>query len=253
MSKYRVTIVDDEFHSTELLAELISMYAPQLEVVGKYNIPNDALGHIKSEKPDLLFLDIEMPGINGFELLEKLGAESPSVIFITAYDKFAIKAIKFSAFDYLLKPVDSEELVSAIDRWVAHFEERIPTGNYEHLAQLLKSNNEGAFDRIVLSTHDAYEVVELDTIVRIESQSNYTRVFCDDRKPILIARTLKDFEETLSGKGFLRVHNSHLINTKKIKKFVKTDGGHLEMIDDSIVYVSKSKKSDVMKLFQDLL
>lgn len=253
MDKYTAVLIDDEFHSTELLEEIINAHVPNLSVVAKFNNAKDAANYIPKNMPDIIFLDIEMPGMNGFELIDALGDDIPDVIFITAYDRFAIKAIKFSAFDYILKPVDIEELKTTVTKWVEYKNERVPIGDIKYLVQLLKEKSGDNIDRIVLSMQDAYEVVPINDIVRIESKSNYCNVYIEDRSPLLIARTLKDFEETLSEKGFIRVHNSHLVNARKIKKFVKADGGHLEMTDGSIVYVSKSKKADIIRLFQQLL
>lgn len=253
MNKYSAILIDDEFHSTELLEDIINNHIPDIRITGKFNNPKEAANFIRQNMPDIIFLDIEMPGMNGFELIDSLEGEIPDIIFITAYDRFAIKAIKFSAFDYILKPVDIEELKAAVSKWIEHKKEHIPSGNFKYLIQLLKEKSTDDIDRIVLSMQDAYEIVPINDIIRIESKSNYCYVYIDGRSPLLIARTLKDFEETLAEKGFIRVHNSHLVNARKIRKFVKTDGGHLEMTDDSIVYVSKSKKADIIRLFQQLL
>jgi two-component system LytT family response regulator len=249
--KIKTVLLDDEFHSTEILEDLILKNLPQVEILAKFNEPEKALAFLKTNKVDLLFLDIEMPHLNGFELLEKLNEEGslPSVAFVTAYDQYALKAFKYSAFNYLLKPVEKEDIIQL----VTQFEQRNKHQQDEQLQYLIslfrKQNN---FEKLVLSVQDGFEIIQVNDIIHIDSDSNYSTLYIENNKTIVIARTLKDFESTLKEKGFLRVHHSHLVNLSKITKFIKADGGYVLMSNGNKINVSKSKKEDLIKFFESI-
>jgi len=250
-SKINCILIDDEFHSTEILEDLILKNFSEIKVLNKFNNSLIALDFLKNNTVDLVFLDIEMPHLNGFELMEELAKHKtlPSIIFVTAYDQYAMRAFKFSAFDYLLKPIELLDLKHSLTK----FKENINTNKdeqWQYLVSLFKQQNN--FDKIVLSIQEGFEIVDIKDIIHIDSDSNYSTVFIENKKPILISRTLKDFENTLKEKGFLRIHNSHLVNLSKISKFVKADGGHLVMSNGKQLNVSKSKKEDLIRFFESL-
>jgi two-component system LytT family response regulator len=208
----------------------------------------EAIPLLKEQKPDLVFLDIEMPHINGFEMLQALPRIDFDIIFTTAYDQFAIKAIKFSALDYLLKPIDKDELAGAVDKINTHPSRFISTRQLDLLLQNMQSARHG-LETIALPTLEGYEMVQAAHIVRCESDSNYTLIFLKNGTKILVSKTLKEVEELLEGHSFFRVHHSHLVNLNEIKKYVKGDGGYLVMSNNNAVSVSRSKKDALLGMF----
>jgi len=242
----RAILVDDEVHSLDALSILLSDFCPQVEVVAKCASPQMALEVIKSQNPDLLFLDIEMPGLNGFELLEKLGDISFKVVFTTSYDQYGIKAIKFSALDYLLKPIDPQELIAAVNK--AQSERRSPTpAQYEYLLSQIQ-NREQQFHKLALPTSEGYALISVDQIVFCEANDNYTHFHLHNGKTTTACRTLKEVEEQLSEFPFLvRVHHSYLVNLNQIARYVRGEGGYLVMHDGTSINVSRSRKELLLK------
>lgn len=249
--KIKTILIDDEFHSTEVLEDLIVKNFEDIEVLAKFNESLKALEYLKIHAIDLVFLDIEMPFLNGFELMEQLSQVKtlPSIVFVTAYDQYAIKAFKFAAYDYILKPAEKEDIQLALDKFKSQKLNQTEK-QWDYLVSLFKQQNN--FEKIVLSVQDGFEIVEIKDIVHVDSDSNYSTVYLENKKPIVISRTLKDFENTLKDKGFLRIHNSHLVNLNKIIKFVKADGGHVVMNNNKQLNVSKSKKEDLIRFFDSL-
>jgi two-component system LytT family response regulator len=244
----KAIIVDDEPYCCESLATLLQRYCPQVNLIDVCYNGATALKAINEEKPELLFLDIEMPQMNGFELLEKLKEISFQLIFTTSYDQYAIKAIRFSALDYLLKPVDREELQRAVQKAVS----RISTPNRDQIDILLQKLNEPAMtvNKIAIPTMEGLQMVPIDSIISCCADSNYT-VFCvKNRQKIIVSRTLKEIEEMLEEYPFIRVHHSYLINLNEVEKYIRGDGGYLIMSDGSSVDVSRSRKELLMKKLQ---
>src|SRR5690606_27364366 len=197
----------------------------------------------REEQPDLVFLDIEMPFMNGFDLLNQLDEINFSLIFTTAYDQFAVKAFKVSALDYLVKPVEDEDLIQAVQKAISNKR----TTEDVAVKHLLKQVTERKLsDRIFVPTSNGLEFVESEQIVHCESDSNYTTIFLEGGAKMLISRTLKDIEDMLTADYFFRVHNSHLVNLKYVKKYVRGDGGHLELKDGSIIGVSRARKQALL-------
>lgn len=237
----KAILVDDENHCTESLAILLKSHCPAVEVIGKYNRSEEALPVLDQETFDVLFLDIEMPVYNGFELLNRLSNKSFDIVFTTAYDQFAVKAFKYSAFDYLLKPIDSTELKEC----VAKLGEKKRQGDLEDQLDFLRSvlvREQQVPKKIALPTTSGLEYVEIAEIIRCESDSNYTRIFQSEGNPTLICRTLKEVEELLEGANFARIHHSHLINLDHLKKHIRSDGGYVVMSDGSEIGISRSRK-----------
>jgi len=244
----RAIIVDDELNNRENLNALLAEYCQPVEVVGMADSVDTAFTLIKAQKPDLVFLDIKMPEKNGFELLESIKEINFEVIIVTAYNQFAIQAIKFCAIDYLLKPIDLIELINAVEnvaRRIGQKEEN------QQLKQLISHlNNKGLSAKIGLASQDKVEFVETDQIIRCEADNNYTHVFLDNRKKKTISKTLKEFEELLKDHGFIRLHQSHLVNSYHIQSYRKNDGGYIQMTDDTLIPVSRTKKSEILALLK---
>ncbi len=241
----KAIIVDDEPYCCEALDALLNRYCPQVKVVGICYSGKEALQEIKEQKPQLLFLDIEMPQMNGFELLQKIPDPDFDLIFTTSYDQYAIKAIRFSALDYLLKPIDRDELQAAVHKITSR--NHAPLG--QQLELLIKKINLPAaqINKIALPTMEGLQMVTVDTIISCESDSNYTIVFLKNKQKIVVSRTLKDIEEILEDYPFFRIHHSYLVNINEINKYVKGEGGYVVMSDGSVVDVSRSKKEFLLK------
>ncbi len=241
----KAIIVDDEPYCCEALDALLNRYCPQVKVVGICYSGKEALQEIIEQKPQLLFLDIEMPRMNGFELLQKIPDPDFDLIFTTSYDQYAIKAIRFSALDYLLKPIDRDELQAAVHR--------VDTRNHPPLARQLellihKMNLPASqINKVALPTMEGLQMVTVDKIISCESDSNYTIVFLKNKQKIVVSRTLKDIEEILEDYPFFRIHHSYLVNINEINKYVKGEGGYVVMTDGSKVDVSRSKKEFLLK------
>ena len=241
----KAIIVDDEPYCCEALATLLERYCPEVKVADICYSGEAAIAAIKEQKPQLLFLDIEMPQMNGFELLEKLPEINFELIFTTSYDQYAIRAIRFSALDYLLKPVDREELQKAVQKTINRLSSPLP----QQLEILLQKINHSsvAVQKIALPTMEGLQMVALDSIISCASDSNYTVFFLKNRQKIIVSRTLKDVEEMLNEHSFFRVHHSYIVNLNEINKYIKGEGGYLIMSDGSNVDVSRSKKEFLLK------
>ena len=246
--KIKAIIVDDESYSCETLATLLERYCPEVEVIDICTSGENALKSIKRSLPDLLFLDIEMPHMNGFEMLKKLDTVNFQLIFTTSYDQYAIKAIRFSALDYLLKPVDREELQAAVQKAIQKLGQTLP----QQLNILLQKLNgtQSSNQKIALPAMEGLQMVPVDSIITCASDSNYTNIFLKHNKKIVVSRTLKEIEEMLDGYSFVRVHHSYLINLNEVEKYVKGEGGYLIMTDGSTIDVSRSRKEALMQKLQ---
>jgi two-component system LytT family response regulator len=233
----KAVILDDEIRGSTLLSRKLEMLSDELRVVAIFNDPIKALAKIIDIDPDVLFLDVEMPGLDGFQFLEKLGSFSFQVIFTTAYDSYTLAALRLSAVDYLLKPVDEEELQMAIFRLKKRINEL-----------KIKAINQPTNNRLALSTAEGIYLLEKSTIIRIEAQSNYSTFFLSDQKQIMVSKTLKEFEQLLQEKVFLRINRSVIINLSYVAKYRKGDGGTLELIDGTEIEVAASRKEKLMEL-----
>jgi two-component system, LytTR family, response regulator len=241
-------IVDDEPYCCETLQLMIGKFCPGLVIKAICNSGSEALKVVSEHNPALVFLDIEMPFMNGFEFLEKLSAINFDLIFTTSYDQYAIKAIRFSAMDYLLKPIDREELMQA----VAKISERHQSPSRGQLDLLLQKyhNPKGSLKKIALPTMEGLQMVEVDNIISCSSESNYTNFYLKNNKKLTVSRTMKDIEELLSDYCFLRVHNSFMVNLNEVEKYIKGEGGYLQMSDDSTIDVSRSRKETLLSKLQ---
>ena len=240
-SKLKAAIIDDEQDAVEFISSIIGEYCDSLEVVGKgYNI-FQGIQIIKEKKPDLVFLDVEMPNGTGFDLLNQFPEKDFDVVFITAFNHYAIKAIKFSAVDYILKPININEFIEAVNRVIKKRSENSFRGN-NSLKILLENLRSPLPSRLAIPTSDGMEYLSPKDIIRIEADRSYSWFFLNGNRKILVSTHLKEFQELLSDRHFFRSHNSHLVNLKFVKKFIRKDGGYIEMLDGSHVPISRNKK-----------
>jgi two-component system LytT family response regulator len=245
----KAVIIDDEQHSIDTLKWKIENYCPEISIVGVFDNPSEAVGYLKNNPPDLLFLDIEMPMLNGFDVLEELGRDLPfDIIFTTAYDNFGIQAVKFSALDYLLKPVQNKELKEAIDKHIRRSRPRIPAEQLEVLISNVQAEKKGKVGKIALASKESIEFVDASSIICCEANSNYTNVYMSEGGKRVISKTLKEFEDMLVPFDFFRPHNSFLVSLKKVKEFIRGDGGYLVMENKMKIPVSKNKREELMDL-----
>ena len=240
-------IIDDEGHCIETLMLLLEGYCPDIEVVEHCKSAASGLTAIARHKPDILFLDIEMPNMNGFEMLEQFTEIPFSVIFTTSYDQYAIRAIRFSALDYLLKPIDPNELVAAVHK--VRSRKTGPSAEQFHMLIEKIQSKEHGFEKIAVPTSEGFELLPTDQIISCEADDNYTNFNIKNRKKIVACRSLKDVEEqlTIAFTYFIRVHHSHLVNLNEVTKYVRGEGGYLVMSDGSTVNVSRSRKDALLK------
>lgn len=243
----KAIIIDDERPAVEMLEWLINNYCKEITVVSRCLTAEEGISAIEKEKPDMVFLDIDMPGKSGFELLESIDNIDFQVVFTTAHHQYAIRAFDFAALHYLLKPIEPHMLVEAVER----FKKSRKTVSQEQLGILLENLNirKKTADRIALSAGDGLIFVNTQDIAYCKADSNYTQVVMNDNRRITVARTLKELDETLSGTDFIRVHNSFLVNINHIRKYVKGDGGYIVMPDDCQITIARSKRDDFFALF----
>jgi len=246
----KAILIDDEKHCNQTLEIELSRHCPDVKVIASCTSGEEGLVAINNLNPDLVFLDIEMPWMNGFEVLQKIDTLEFDVIFITAYDSYAIKAFRYSAIDYLLKPIQNELLKDAIDKVKLKNDHSLPYKQLETLLHNMNNNSEN--NKVVFSTGEGLEIVELRNIIRCKSDNNYTYVFLSNGESIFLSKTLKDVESMIQSSMFVRVHQSHLININYVKRFVKSDGGYLLLKDGKEVNVSKSKRNQLLQQISKL-
>jgi two-component system, LytTR family, response regulator len=244
----KAIIVDDEPYCCEALATLLERYCPEVEILDICYSGASGLKAIQESKPQLLFLDIEMPQMNGFNLLERLKEIKFELIFTTSYDQYAIKAIRFSALDYLLKPIDREELQKAVQKVAERQHPPLPQ-QFEILLEKLHQPGTRIL-KIAMPTMEGLQMVPVDTIISCSSDGNYTTLLLKSKKKITASRSLKEVEEMLEDHSFLRVHHSYLVNLNEVEKYIKGEGGYLLMGDGSTVDVSRSRKEILLKALQ---
>lgn len=239
-------IIDDEQKGRLALREKLRDYCPDVKLVGEAADGIDGLQLIKEKKPAIVFLDIEMPRMDGFDMLQELPEKNFHLIFTTAYDQYAIKAIRYAAFDYLLKPVDIEELRSAIER--ARIQSQPHTGEkLEVLQQNLQTRQQ--LNKIAIPTLEGLLFFNTSDIVHLEAQSNYTNIYFTNAPKLIASRTLKEFEELLPSDIFFRTHHSFIINLHHIKRYIKGDGGQIEMQNGHFALLSRRKKDGFMEIW----
>ncbi|MGL5892509.1 MAG: LytR/AlgR family response regulator transcription factor [Bacteroidia bacterium] len=234
-------IVEDETKSREVLETLVKNYCPEVQVIDTADSVAKGVALIRKVNPKLVFLDIEMADGSGFDLLEQLPEPGFDVIFTTASDQHALRAIKYSAIDYLLKPIDGDELKAAVDKIQ---KKQSGSDNLENLKFLLQNFRKPSeqYTKITLPTGNAYEIVNVKDIIRCEADGSYTSFFLESKKRLLVSASLKHYEDLLPENDFIRVHHHHLININHVVRYLKTDGGYAVMTDGSQIEISRRKK-----------
>lgn len=243
---HTAVIIDDEAKGRLALSEKIREYCPVVKIVAEAGNGKEGIAAIEKHDPTIVFLDIEMPGMNGFDMLNQLSEKSFHLIFTTAYNQYAIKAIKYAAFDYLLKPVDIEELKSAIN----NISTRQPSQTKEQIEMLHYNVNHPikGLNKLAIPTSEGLLFYNLEDIVYLEARSNYTNLYFNAKPRIVASKTLKDFEELLPTDIFFRPHHSFIINLNYIKRYIRGDGGQIEMQTGAFIDVSRRKKDEFLKL-----
>lgn len=234
-------IIEDEKKSMEVLQALVSANCPDVKIIGTADSVASGVELVQKAKPELIFLDIEMADGSGFDLLERVGNANYDVIFTTASDAHALKAIKFSAIDYLLKPIDGDELKVACDKLKDKKPNDASLENLRFLLQNFKKPSE-QYSKITLPTGNAYEIVNVKDIIRCEADGSYTTFFLENKKKLLVSASLKHYEDLLPEEDFIRVHHHHLINMNHVVRYLKTDGGYAVMSDGTQIEISRRKK-----------
>ena len=247
----KAILIDDDDNLRNGMKALLSHYAPEINIIGEADSVATGTDAIIKHQPQVVFLDIQLHDGTGFDILEQLAAKNGNVtsniVFITAHEQYAIKAFRFSALDFLLKPVDPEDLKKVIEKIKNVLEK---TDNYAHIDLLLENIRKKVdnFKRIALSNSDGIHLFEINDIIRCESEDNYTKFYIKNNKPVLISKTLKEYDELLTEFGFERIHQSHLINLAYLKSYIKKDGGYVVMADNSNLPISQRKRERLQEL-----
>ncbi|MEM1325145.1 MAG: LytTR family DNA-binding domain-containing protein [Bacteroidota bacterium] len=241
----KAILIDDEPNCLKVLEWELQNSCPDVEVLGMFDSGKEGLKALQQHQPDVVFLDVDMPYMNGFEMLELVPDIDFEVIFTTAHDEYAVKAFKINAIDYLLKPIDEDELQAAIKK--VKDKKQNKSGKATIAADDPRKN---IIRKIALPTFEGLVFVEVDQIIYCQSDNNYTKIFLKQGKDLFISKTLKELEELLGNYHFYRVHNSFVVNLNEIKNYVKADGGYLVMVNDDKVRVSRSKKESLLSMFQ---
>lgn len=249
---YNCVIIDDEAGARELLSNFLQRFFTDFKVVGQGASVAEAIDLIDQQKPHLVFLDIELPLGTGFDVLDKVSWHGFRVIFISAYNQYAIDAFRISAIDYLLKPLKLKELREALARFEERLLPELSAIPAKQLSDAIKTHEHNT-NKIVLPTLNGFEVLMASEIIRCEADRNYTRFILDTGRVILVSKTMKEFEQSLSSQGFFRIHQSYIVNLNKIKRYFKGQGGEVEMSDGALIPVSRFKKDEFIRLFTDNL
>lgn len=239
--KLKALIVDDEPNAVDFINSVIGEYCPGIEVVGKAHNMTEGIKRIRELKPDLVFLDVEMPNGTGFDLLSHFPDKEFDVIFITAFNHYAIKAIKFSAVDYILKPLNITEFIEAVNKVIQKRSES-PVQMNDNFRVLMENLRSPVPSRLAIPTADGMEYLNPREIIRIEADRSYSWFYLTGNRKLLVSKNLKEFQDLLGDRNFFRSHNSHLINLKYVRKFVRKEGGYIEMQDGEQIPVSRNRK-----------
>ena len=240
-------IIDDEIDGRESLQMAIAGYCPDVLLKGVFGNPAEGIAAIKKEKPDLLFLDVQMPQMSGFDVLQQVSRVDFHVVFVSAHDRYAIKAIKFSALDYLLKPVDIDDLMHAVQK----VKDRLETKSMQHQYQAVLNNirvRSGRIEKLAVPTVDGIDFFRTDEIIFCRAEGNYTTLILEGKHSCVVSKNLKDFENMLADSGFCRVHHSFLVNLAHVKKYVRGEGGYVILSGDHHVDISRRKKDEFLAL-----
>ncbi len=245
----RTVIIEDELQAITALKEELKVHCPDLDICGVAGTLNAAKKLIIDKNPELVFLDIQLKDGNSFDLLSKIGEYNFKIIFTTAYSHYALTAIKISALDYLLKPIDSLELINAVNKAKKNSFDLMQL----QLQSFIQNQQLNTLrKKIAIQTSKGIFLHELETIIRLQSDGNYTSVYLTNGKKLMVAKILKDFEELLSNLGFIRIHHSHIINLNHMESYINKDGGYVILNDKTNLPVSKRKKADLLNVLNSL-
>jgi len=248
----KAIIVDDQAFCVEMLSDLLQDHCGKnVQLVAACSSGRDALKQIPKVKPDVIFLDVEMPGMTGFEMLKKITKRNFEVIFTTSYDKYMVDAMRHSAIDYLMKPIKPEELKESVNRLLKKHNHNFSGDRIQALFDNLRSRK-NRFNKIALPTRDGLVFIAIDQILQCESDSNYTTIHLASGEKLLVTKTLKDIETLIDSDEFFRIHHSHLVNLNHIKRYVKGAGGYVILNNDTSVNVSRNRKEDFIEHFSNL-
>jgi two-component system LytT family response regulator len=243
---FTTLIVDDEAHARESLSKMLSFNYPDIQVLGTASSADDAYEKIIKLNPDLLFLDIEMPNGTGFDLLTRFAKPTFKVIFVTGFDQYALNAIKFSALDYLLKPINAKELKEAVEKAISQLSNQKGLGDLKNLLSTLQ-NPRSRKNKLAIPTQQGLEMIEIQEIIRCEAANGYTIIHLQKDKPILSSRDLKTYQELLEDYDFFRIHDSHLIAHLHVQKVLNEDGGVVVMSNEIKLPIARRRKSDFLE------
>jgi two-component system LytT family response regulator len=242
----KAVLIDDELSSLSSLKEKLSAHCPQVNIVALCDNAAKGIEAIESLQPDIVFLDIEMPVMNGFVMLKQLSYKNFELIFTTAYDHYAITAIRYSALDYLIKPIEIQDLKESVRKAIEKRIRSFPNPQIELLIEQAISKKD-SFSRIAIPTSEGLQLLKVDDIIYLEASINYTHIYTSSKNKFIVSHTLKDFEEILSPLIFIRIHNSYIINKNYAEKYIRGEGGQVVLSNGVTLDVSKRKKSEFLK------
>lgn len=244
-------IIDDEADGRDAIELAIKRYCPEVTVEGVYATPELGIKGIRQLKPSLVFLDVQMPQMSGFDVLQQLSPISFEVIFVSAYDRYAIKAIKFSVLDYLLKPVDVDDLIQAINKVKERLHNKNNSYQYQSVLNNVQSRG-GKIEKLAIPSLDGIDFFNTEDIIYCRADGSYTTIFLKGKQNCLVSKNLKDFENLLTESGFCRVHHSFLINLRHVQKYIKGEGGYVLLTDGHHVDISRRKKDEFLALLDTI-
>ena len=242
----KAVIIDDEPNAREKMQLMLDRYCKDVQVMARAKDAEEGIAAINEHRPDLIFLDIEMPVLTGFDMLKQIPEINFEIIFTTAHDHYAIKAIKFSALDYLLKPIDLDQLQEAVKKVAERKTEKSSLAQYQTLKDNLQKQHT-AMDQLAVPAHTGMIFIKVPDIIYCEADSNYTKIFLGDKQKIVSSRTLKEYEELLEDSGFIRIHHSYLVNKIHVRQYLKGEGGQIVMNNGIALDVSRRKKEQVLE------
>ena len=246
----KAVIIDDEQKAIKSIELIVKEYCPNVSVLGSASSAKEGIVLIQETKPDLVFLDVEMPQGNGFEMLDQIPERNFDVIFITAYNHYAMKAIKFSAVDYILKTIDIYEFISSVNRIEEKRSKGQPNTDFDMLLENIRGDKP---TRLAVPITEGVEFVDPKDIIYINADRSYSEIFLVEKKKMVVSKSLMDFQELLSDFSFFRVHKSHLINLEHVVKFIRTDGGYVEMTNGDRVMISRRKKEEFIEVMNKFI
>lgn len=241
----KAIIVEDEAHSRKTLSNFLYKYCPEIEITAQAETVNSAILSVNTTHPDLLFLDIDLPDGSGFDVLDSIVKPWPKIIFVTAYNQYAVKAFQISAIDYLLKPIDPQLLIKAVQKASSNEE---PAGQMVQKMEVMRENRiSGQLHKIAIPSQNGIQMIRIEDIVRFEADGNYTTIFMRDKSKLVVTKKIKEFEILLEGLHFYRLHQSHIVNLHFVDRYIRGEGGTVVLEDGSQIEVARRRKEDFLE------